>query len=230
MWEPMETNCRVIHCDLLHHDRGLATPPLAHAQCRGIHHVGNWSNGNVRWSQGDWWDHRCIGPNICREYHTKSTLIGTIPLYYANAGNSSWIGAQWLKGHVSWQPIIFSASSHVHSSHVHSHMLHHMVSHLTGHMTHHMIYHMISRHNIGHVIWCHSLEGSRKVWNDDLELLLIHSSISHPMTLCAASWLILWCHAQPQQVINSIHSVITANCSSRYTQVQTVTRSIYTPL
>ena len=54
-------------------------------------------------------------------------------------------------GSLSWQPIIFSASSHVHSSHVHSHMLHHVVSHLTGHMTHHMIYHMISQHNIGHV-------------------------------------------------------------------------------
>ena len=52
---------------------------------------------------------------------------------------------------LSWQPIIFSASSHVHSSHMHSHMLHHMVSHLTGHMTHHMIHHMISQHNIGHV-------------------------------------------------------------------------------
>ena len=45
---------------------------------------------------------------------------------------------------LSWQPIIFSASSHVHSSHVHSHMLHHVVSHLTGHMTHHVIHHMIS--------------------------------------------------------------------------------------
>ena len=111
-------------------------------------------------------------------------------------------------------------------SHVHSHMLHHMVGHLTGHMTHHMIHHMISWHNIGHVTWCHGLEGSRKVWNDDSELLLICSSISHPMTSCTASWLILWCHAQPQQVINRVRSVITANCSSRRTQVQTVARSI----
>ena len=57
-----------------------------------------------------------------------------------------------IESRVSWQPIIFSASSHVHSSHVHSHMLHHVVGHLTGHMTHHVIHHMISRHNIGHVI------------------------------------------------------------------------------
>ena len=99
------------------------------------------------------------------------------------------------------------------------------VSHLTGHMTHHMIHHMISQHNIGHMTWHHGLEGSRKVWNNDSELLLIHSSISHPMTSCAASWLILWCHAQPQQVINSTCSVITANCSSHRTQVQTVARS-----
>ena len=132
------------------------------------------------------------------------------------------------KLHVSWQPIIFSASSHVHSSHVHSHMLHHVVSHLTGHMTHHVIHHMIFQHNISHVTWHHGLEGSRKVWNDDSELLLIYSSISHPMISCAASWLILWCHVQLQQVINSTHSVIMANYSSRRTQVQTVARSIYT--
>ena len=134
------------------------------------------------------------------------------------------------KGSVMAAYKYFWLPSHVHSSHVHSHMLHHMVSHLTGHMTYHMIHHIISRHNIGHMIWHHGLEGSRKVWNDDSELLLICSSISHPMTSCAASWLILWCHAQPQQVINSTHSVIMANCSSSCTQVQTVARSIYTPL
>ena len=145
-------------------------------------------------------------------------------------GEAKWVNfthtlASWYEIWVSWQPIIFSASSHVHS-----HMLHHVVSHLTGHMTHHVINHMISWHNIGHMTWCHGLEGSRKVWNDDSELLLICSSISHPMTSCAASWLILWCHAQLQQVINSTRSVIMANCSSHHTQVQTVARSIYTPL
>ena len=127
---------------------------------------------------------------VCAGKAAASVVLGSQYTPLASSAPWSTAQAQWVSSgcHVaqgwrlSWQPIIFSASSHVHSSHVHSHMLHHVVSHLTGHMTHHVIHHMISRHNIGH-----GLEGSRKVWNNDSELLLIHSSISHPMTSCAAA-------------------------------------------